>query len=119
MWPTSDRIETFLTEAVAPWRCATYLRTTADGEEVASMPVESDPLRLALDRLHIPPDQACFIGDTASDIRAGRAAGVPVYGAAWGYQDAAALAAAGADGLFAEPADVVGLVLGERSVTVG
>ncbi|MBO3737999.1 HAD family hydrolase [Actinoplanes flavus] len=78
-----------------------------------------DPLWLALDRLQIAPDQACFIGDTASDIRAGRAAGVTAYGAAWGYQDAAALVAASADGLLTEPADVVGLVLGERSVTVG
>ncbi|WP_204300243.1 HAD family hydrolase [Actinoplanes campanulatus] len=78
-----------------------------------------DPLWLALDRLHIRPDQACFIGDTASDMQAGRAAGVIVYGAAWGYQDAAALVAAGADGLLTEPADVVGLVLGDRSVTVG
>ncbi|MFI5936260.1 HAD family hydrolase [Actinoplanes sp. NPDC051494] len=78
-----------------------------------------DPLWLALDRLHIPPGHACFIGDTASDIQAGKAAGVPVYGAVWGYRDAAALADAGTDGLLSQPADIVSLVLAERPVTVG
>ncbi|MEV6350080.1 HAD hydrolase-like protein [Actinoplanes sp. NPDC051851] len=78
-----------------------------------------DPLWLALDRLQIPREQACFIGDTASDIQAGKAAGVPVFGATWGYRDAATLAEAGADGLLGEPADAVRLVLAKPTVTVG
>jgi HAD superfamily hydrolase (TIGR01509 family) len=78
-----------------------------------------DPLWLALDRLQIPPEQACFIGDTASDIQAGKAAGVPTYGAVWGYRDATALIDAGAGGLLAQPADVVNLVLANPTVTVG
>jgi HAD superfamily hydrolase (TIGR01509 family) len=78
-----------------------------------------DPLWLALDRLHVAPEQACFVGDTASDIQAGRAAGVPTYGAAWGYRDAAVLADAGADGLLTQPADIVNLALAGPPVTVG
>jgi phosphoglycolate phosphatase-like HAD superfamily hydrolase len=70
-----------------------------------------DPLWLALERMNIPPEQACFVGDTASDIRAGKAAGVSTYGVTWGYREAAALIDAGADGLLTEPADIVKLVL--------
>jgi phosphoglycolate phosphatase-like HAD superfamily hydrolase len=78
-----------------------------------------DPLWLALDRLHIPPEQACFVGDTASDMQAGKAAGVRTYGATWGYRDAAVLADAGADGLLTQPADIVKLALTGPPVTVG
>ncbi|MBO3737987.1 hypothetical protein [Actinoplanes flavus] len=52
VWPTPDRIEAFLTEAIAPWRCATFLRIMADGEEVASIPAESAaPILAALSEL--------------------------------------------------------------------
>jgi phosphoglycolate phosphatase-like HAD superfamily hydrolase len=78
-----------------------------------------DPLWLALDRLQIPREHACFIGDTASDIQAGKAAGVPTYGVVWGYRNATTLRDAGADGLLAQPADIVDLVLGKPTVTVG
>jgi phosphoglycolate phosphatase-like HAD superfamily hydrolase len=78
-----------------------------------------DPLWLALDQLQIPREHACFIGDTASDIQAGKAAGIPTYGVVWGYRDAATLRDAGADGLLVQPADVVGMVLAEPTVTVG
>ncbi|MEV6631918.1 HAD hydrolase-like protein [Actinoplanes sp. NPDC051470] len=87
-------------------------------EDAAPKPAP-DPLWLALDRLDIVPEQACFIGDTVSDIQAGTAAGVRTYGAAWGYQDAAELAGAGADGLLTRPADIVNLALAGPPVTVG
>ena len=41
LWPVPDHIGAFLSEAVAPWRCSTYLRILADGDEVVAMPVES------------------------------------------------------------------------------
>lgn len=78
-----------------------------------------DPIWLALDRLGVATDQACFVGDTASDIRAGHAAGVRTGGAVWGYRDADALTEAGADLLLLEPADIVAMALGRPPVTVG
>ncbi len=41
LWPVPDSIVAFLSEAVAPWRCSTYVRILADGNEVVAMPVES------------------------------------------------------------------------------
>lgn len=46
-------------------------------------------IELALDRLGVPPDRACFVGDSPSDIAAASAAGVRSIGAAWGYTGAA------------------------------
>jgi hypothetical protein len=52
VWPTPDRIEAYLTEAIAPWRCATFLHIAADGMEIVSMPVESaTPILAALSGL--------------------------------------------------------------------
>jgi hypothetical protein len=48
VWPVPDRIVAFLSEAVAPWRCSTYLRIAADGDEVVSEPVESAAPVLAI-----------------------------------------------------------------------
>ena len=42
----------FLSEAVAPWRCSTYLRITVDRDTELAMPVESAaPLLAALSAL--------------------------------------------------------------------
>ncbi len=78
-----------------------------------------DPLWLALDRLHIDPNEACFVGDTASDMQAGRAAGVTTYGATWGYRDATTLTDAGAHELLTTPEEIVSVVLDRPPVTVG
>lgn len=33
----------------------------------------------------MPPERACFVGDSPSDVAAAAAAGIPSIGAAWGY----------------------------------
>jgi hypothetical protein len=40
-WPIPPAAVAWLSEAVAPWRCSTYLRITVDGDTELSMPVES------------------------------------------------------------------------------
>lgn len=55
-----------------------------------------DGLVLALGKLGASPVQAVFLGDTAGDIRAARAAGITALGAAWGWAGPIALEAAGA-----------------------
>jgi HAD superfamily hydrolase (TIGR01509 family) len=77
-----------------------------------------DPLWLALHRLDTRPAHAIFVGDTASDLQAGDAAGVRTGGATWGYRDAAALRHAGADLLLAAPADIAATALTGGPVTV-
>ena len=45
-------------------------------------------------------DSALMIGDSDVDVRTAKAAGVPIYGAAWGYRGRAHLERAGADCVF-------------------
>ncbi|MBO3741611.1 hypothetical protein J5X75_29300 [Actinoplanes sp. NEAU-H7] len=48
-WPIPPTGVAFLTEAVAPWRCSTFLRIVVDGGTEVSMAVESAlPLLAAL-----------------------------------------------------------------------
>ncbi len=58
-----------------------------------------DPVLEALRQLDAAPEDAIYVGDTAWDIRAGRAAGVVTGAALWGV--------AGADELLAEEPDLV------------
>jgi len=46
------------------------------------------PLRLLMKDLGATPDQTLFIGDSAVDVLTARAAGVAVYGVAWGLDPA-------------------------------
>jgi len=40
-------------------------------------------IKSVLDKLHIKPENAIYIGDTVSDITAARSIGVPIFSAAW------------------------------------
>ena len=52
-------------------------------------------------------DSALLIGDSDVDVRTARAAGVPVYGAAWGYRGRTHLEIAGADEVFDSPEEIL------------
>lgn len=43
------------------------------------------PLFLACERIGVPPERCIYIGDSDRDIAAGRAAGMPTIGVAYGY----------------------------------
>jgi len=58
------------------------------------------PLLHALQLLGAGPEQAVYVGDTAWDVRAGRAAGVATIAVAWGVAGREELAAEGPDLLF-------------------
>jgi hypothetical protein len=52
MWPIPPRAVAFLSEAVAPWRCSTYLRIVVDRDTELAMPVDNaGPLLVALSAL--------------------------------------------------------------------
>jgi pyrophosphatase PpaX len=53
-----------------------------------------EPVLAALDRMHIAPDDAAFVGDSPHDIAAGNAAGVLTIAALWGPFSREALDAA-------------------------
>lgn len=66
-----------------------------------------DPVLEALRRLDADPGEAIYLGDTAWDMRAGRAAGVLTGAVLWGVAGAAELGAEQPDLTFAAPVEVL------------
>lgn len=62
--------------------------------------------------LGVAPAQCLYLGDTGTDMRTARAAGMWAVGALWGFRSDAELREAGALTLAAAPADVLGLLDG-------
>lgn len=65
-----------------------------------------DGITLACARLGVAPDSALFVGDTPTDLAAGRAAGVRTLLAAWGFTDREALDRAGAEIILDDPQQI-------------
>lgn len=82
------------------------LKTADDG------PSKPHPaiLQQAIAETGVEPAETLVIGDTAFDMEMARNAGAHALGVAWGYHPAEELIAAGARGIAAAPADLVGLV---------
>jgi phosphoglycolate phosphatase len=77
----------------------------------AGVPLKPDPTsaRQIADELAIPPSQWLYLGDTNTDMRTARAAGMHAGGVLWGFRDRAELEQAGAQTIVAEPTDLLGL----------
>ena len=58
---------------------------------------DAEPLRLALELLGVPPEEALMVGDTPDDVRSARNAGVRSAGVATGHQALSELLAAEPD----------------------
>lgn len=89
----------------------------ADGfEEVRGaregVPLKPDPaaaLAIAAE-MGLRPAEFVYVGDTATDMRTARAAGMCAVGALWGFRDADELRGAGAERLIERPAQLLELV---------
>ncbi len=71
------------------------------------------PLRLAAQRMGVPPEACLMIGDTTVDIRAGRVAGAQTVGVLCGFGEEGELRRAGADLLLASTAELDRVLLPE------
>ncbi len=77
-----------------------------------SVPKKPDPTR-AMDisrQLDVPPEQFLYLGDTGTDMKTARAAGMFAVGALWGFRTAEELTANGAEALVEYPMDVLRLL---------
>jgi len=75
----------------------------------AGFPRKPDPasaLELAR-RLSVEASNCCYVGDTSTDMRTARAAGMYAIGALWGFRDADELSSSGAQALAETPSDVL------------
>jgi N-acetyl-D-muramate 6-phosphate phosphatase len=74
-----------------------------------------DPILFAASRMGVAPQNCLMIGDTAVDIRAGRAAGAQTVGVLCGFGNEIELLHAGADIILPSTAELPGLLLREKT----
>jgi len=84
-----------------------FARVWGAGDVAARKPDPAGLLAL-LEELAVAAGEAWLVGDSATDVRTGRAAGVRVAGVSWGFHPAA-LRAAGPDRVLEDPAQLVAL----------
>src|SRR4029077_1356134 len=77
--------------------------------DVSLKPDPSAAKRIAK-KLGIPPAEWLYLGDTNTDMRTARAAGMHAVGVLWGFRDRDELVASGAEHIVAKPEDVLALV---------
>ena len=78
----------------------------------AGVPLKPDPaaaLEMARE-MAVPPSDWMYLGDTNTDMRTARAAGMLAVGVLWGFRDRAELLASGAQRLVARPAEILELL---------
>ncbi|MER6078294.1 HAD family hydrolase [Streptomyces sp. NPDC001833] len=81
---------------------------TASADDVTRGKPAPEPVEHALELAGVPADRAVFVGDTVWDMRAGTKAGVRCVGLLCGGIPRSDLVAAGAEEIYADPADLLG-----------
>jgi pyrophosphatase PpaX len=64
---------------------ARFFEVVVSGEDVTNLKPDPEPLRYALTKLGIAPDQAVMVGDTAADVLAGKSAGTRTIAVTYGF----------------------------------
>lgn len=74
-----------------------------------NVPLKPDPCGVfkILDLLHLEKSEGLYIGDTATDVKTGKAAGLFTVGVLWGFRTKEELEKAGADAIAEHPADIL------------
>jgi len=81
--------------------------------QLPNVPLKPDPtaaLRIAND-LGVPPVEWFYLGDTNTDMRTARAAGMRAVGVLWGFRDKQELLESGAQYITAKPRDLLPLLV--------
>lgn len=83
------------------------ITATASSDDVEEGKPAPEPVEHALELAGVPAERAVFVGDTVWDMRAGRRAGVRCVGVLCGGIPRADLEEAGAEAVYADPADLL------------
>ncbi|WP_369221036.1 HAD family hydrolase [Streptomyces sp. R39] len=83
------------------------IAATASADDVTRGKPAPEPVEHALELAGVPADRAVFVGDTVWDMRAGTKAGVRCVGVLCGGIPRSDLVAAGAEQIYADPADLL------------
>ena len=80
--------------------------------QTEGIPIKPDPAGalLTAEALRADPSECVYFGDTWTDMRTGKSAGMYTAGVLWGYRPAAELSANGADALVRSPDEIPDLI---------
>lgn len=77
-------------------------------DAVRRKPAPDGPLKIA-EEFEVSPEECMYIGDTATDMKTGKAAGMLTVGALWGFRTRKELTENGADVVAERPTDILKL----------
>jgi pyrophosphatase PpaX len=89
-----------------------YFDVIVSGEDVVYLKPHPEPLLKALQQLEVGPEKAAMIGDTESDILAGKNAKVMTVGVSYGFHGSRVVES-GPDFIIGDIADIIPIVLRE------
>ncbi|MBI3900347.1 MAG: phosphoglycolate phosphatase [Gammaproteobacteria bacterium] len=81
----TNKAERFTLPLLAQLDLAKYFGLVVAGDTVPALKPDPAPLQYACRHFDIPPAQATLIGDSANDVMAARAAGMPAIAVTYGY----------------------------------
>jgi phosphoglycolate phosphatase len=76
---------------------------------LADTPLKPDPAGAVnmLQQLKREPGETLYVGDTNTDMRTGKAAGLKTLGVSWGFRPVAELVESGADAIVDHPLEII------------
>jgi len=107
----SNKIHDFTVRCVEQFLPAEYFRLILG--ERPGIPRKPDPAGALeiVEKTGIPADQTVYVGDTAIDMKTGRAAGMLTTGVLWGFRQREELEENGSDHIIAKPEELLEVIL--------
>lgn len=95
--------ETIVEKLLEPW---SFDRVLGERRGIPKKPDPTGALEIA-DNFKLPPGKFLYLGDTNTDMKTAKAAGMYAVGVLWGFRDASELLENGADTLIEHPMDLL------------
>ncbi len=102
----------FTADLLAQLGLATHFDVVVSGDTVATRKPDPGPINHALGELAVAAAHALFIGDSANDVAAARAAGCAVWCVSYGYREGAPVEALAADRIVDDVRSAARLIAG-------
>jgi phosphoglycolate phosphatase len=107
----TNKAARFTDDLLAQLGLAPWFDVVVSGDTVATRKPDPGPLLHAFERLAASPERAIFVGDSANDVAAARAAGCPVWCVSYGYREGESVESLQADCIVDDVATAARLVV--------